>query len=447
MGPAELARGFFSTYTKDGLRACHWLLVLRLLSLFALGTSVALLLDYSAPVPHFCADASGCGAVRDSGWGYVTLPFGTRFPWLPAFGTVNFLGVFVLSAWGSERLQRKILAPLIYVSAGGAVGLIGLQAYLGSFCYLCMMVDTAALASAGVAFVLGKKGWEQARLEEKSDVSVVDPARLRGQSQSLKRAWRDDSQVYDAPNSPVVEPPSDPVRMVPSAWAGFLGIALLAPFGFAALVHKTEVPSVIAELYEPGEITVVEFFDFQCPHCRNLSPRLAEVVSAFPEAHLRYSYVPLPGHQFAKDAARIAICAAEQGKEKEVNERFFQTEDLRAETLKKLAEGIVPNPAALDACLATDVPDKRIFDDTRRIKAADFKGLPTTYVGGILILGAEEDLVYRDALEKVRDGRDKSGMDPWAYWASILALVAIVFLTGRVRPESAMPSSGSVRRS
>ena len=62
-----------------------------------------------------------------------------------------------------------------------------------------------------------------------------------------------------------------------------------------------------------GDVTVVEFFDHNCPYCRRVAPTLAEVEEA--DANLRVLYKEFPilgaGSQFA---ARAALAAHKQGK-------------------------------------------------------------------------------------------------------------------------------------
>ena len=62
-----------------------------------------------------------------------------------------------------------------------------------------------------------------------------------------------------------------------------------------------------------GDVTVVEFFDYNCHYCRRVAPTLAEVEEA--DANLRIVYKEFPilgaGSQFA---ARAALAAQKQGR-------------------------------------------------------------------------------------------------------------------------------------
>jgi predicted DsbA family dithiol-disulfide isomerase len=251
----------------------------------------------------------------------------------------------------------------------------------------------------------------------------------------VRGVWRDDSQIYDAPNPLVVPPPPEAFRINLSGWLGLGALAILAPAFFPAFVRPSEVPQSIRALYDPKELTIVEFFDFQCPHCRDLSPRLKEIAEDFAPAKIRYGYTPLPSHPDSRDAARISICAGEQKKEAEVTAAFFQTDDLKRGNALKIALALVPNEGALRACLGSERPDARIEQDVSAIKEAGFVGLPTTYIGGTRILGAESDAVYRDALRRAREGQDAGGISRWLYWLGILAVGAAIVLLARREPR------------
>lgn len=402
-------------------------------SLVALGTSVALLLDYVSPEPSFCGIDSGCGAVRASGFGYLPF-FGLGILPVPALGVLAFGLLYSATLLRSFELRAKLAAPLALAIGSASLPLIALQAYIGQFCSLCLVVDCAGILCGVSAFALRSGGFERAFHEEEPTGTLLDPQALMSEGQRVKGVWRDDSQIYDAPN-PLVRPaPKDPLRLKLSGWVSFGFLAVLAPLFFPSFVQTSEVPSAIRALYDPKQVTVVEFFDFQCPHCRDLSPRLKAIVAEEGSAEIRYGYTPLPGNPNSHDAARIAICAAEQGKEGEVTSAFFIAPDLAPEKALGLASQLVPDAKALEACLASKRPDARIEKDTAIIKEAGFVGLPTTYIGGVRVLGAEADVVYRDALVQAKSGGDRSGMTPWTYWFAVLALVGVVGLLTRVPP-------------
>ncbi len=326
---------------------------------------------------------------------------------VPMLGVLAFALLFASTLLARPSARARVATPLgLCVFTVGAI-LVGLQAYIGHFCSLCMIVDSCALLIGVATIALRNGGFEGAASEEAS-----------------------------ASGSPHV------MRLPLRSWVLLSVIAVLGPLFYPLLVRKSEVPAVIRGMYASQSLTVLEFFDFQCPHCQDLSPRLARLVKADPEFTLKYGYTPLPGHPDAREAARHAICAGEQGKEHEVVQQLFEVRDFSPDVTRRIAAEIVPDRERLAACLDSKRADERIESDTESLKKAGFVGLPTTYVGGIRILGADEDLAYRDAMRRVREGGDEKGLNPKIYWAGILLLALAVVLMGRLPSGESTSKAG-----
>ena len=57
-------------------------------------------------------------------------------------------------------------------------------------------------------------------------------------------------------------------------------------------------------------VTVVEFSDFQCPHCKEALPAVEKLLTAHPEVRFVFQNFPLPSHDWARKAASYADCVA-----------------------------------------------------------------------------------------------------------------------------------------
>lgn len=62
-----------------------------------------------------------------------------------------------------------------------------------------------------------------------------------------------------------------------------------------------------------GKVTVVEFFDYQCPHCVDMAPVMEAIVKANPNVRVIYKEFPIRG-PMSEMAARAALAANLQGK-------------------------------------------------------------------------------------------------------------------------------------
>ncbi len=308
------------------------------LSLIGLGASLASLVDYLGAEPSFCADF-GCATVRQSAWAH---PLGVP---MPVLGVAYFAAMVVLAFVRRPRIRRG----LAVVGAAWALWLIGLQAFsIGAWCKLCLIADPAALALA---------------------VAVVAGAGV------VQRTWR-------------------ALAAVPGLAAIVLSLAwwTRAP----AIELPPGTPSFVEREQRPGEITVVELVDFECPFCRDLNAKLGPALTHAPEpVRIVRKMVPLPRHQHAMPAAVAWCCADAQGKGDAMAAALFAADpaELTPEGCEKLA---VKVGCDLDR-YRRDLPVMvgRVASDMLQALDANVRALPTIFIAGQRITGARStaDLV------------------------------------------------------
>ncbi len=61
------------------------------------------------------------------------------------------------------------------------------------------------------------------------------------------------------------------------------------------------------------DFEIVEFADFQCPHCKEAQANMDKLATDFPKARIVYQNYPLPQHPEAAHAAAYGVCVAKQG--------------------------------------------------------------------------------------------------------------------------------------
>jgi predicted DsbA family dithiol-disulfide isomerase len=226
------------------------------------------------------------------------------------------------------------------------------------------------------------------------------------------------------------------LRLRPWAWALLALSCALAPLVWPRVRPEPPVPRALLRYYEKGRINVVEFADFECPHCRDLHPRLKAMLADYGDrVHFTRLHAPLPMHKGSRGAARAAVSAEAQGKNDPMADRLFSLPELSPESIRKAALELGLDAKAFDACLTDPKTDARIDADIAMLESAGFEGLPTTYVGAERILGAQPDEVFRDALDATARGEGQSGVPGWAYVGGFFALVAALVLLGRVKPQ------------
>ena len=107
-------------------------------ALFALAASTVLLVDYTRPVPIFCAQGGGCDAVKRTVFAHVLgVP-------TPAFGVAAFVMLGVLTGLRGAQV-RFAQACMATFAAVVSVALLGVQFRMRQLCPYCVVSDVAAV--------------------------------------------------------------------------------------------------------------------------------------------------------------------------------------------------------------------------------------------------------------------------------------------------------------
>lgn len=130
-----------------------------------------------------------------------------------------------------------------------------------------------------------------------------------------------------------------------------------------------------------GAVTVVEFFDYQCPHCADMAPIIEGVIKANPDVRIVFKEFPIRGPQ-SNYAARAALAANKQGKYYEFSHALLTSgKPLTEENVLDVAKNVGLNVDQLKK----DMSDKSIDDQLKNnLKLAqDLKlfGTPAFFIG------------------------------------------------------------------
>ena len=199
------------------------------------------------------------------------------------------------------------------------------------------------------------------------------------------------------------------------AAAGGLGAGGLGRAAFAAgatapgpgaadlLFHDPEFPVLGNKL---GTLSIAEFFDYRCPYCHQMEPRLRRLLAADQGIRLVAKEWPVFGGP-SVTAARVALAANWQGRFAAVHEALFQAPaPLDEAKIRAAAQGAGVDMARLDRDLSHRSADlDRILARVAAEAAAlKLEGTPGFVVGMYLVPGA---LSYEDLLKVVADARAK----------------------------------------
>jgi len=132
----------------------------------------------------------------------------------------------------------------------------------------------------------------------------------------------------------------------------------------------------------PGKKVVVEFFDYQCPHCKLAAKPAHDLVEKH-GAVLYYKMLPLDIHPLAKDAALAGLAANRQGKFFELTALLFDNqESISKELIRALAQKAGLDMAKFDADLADPTLMKLLERDLAESTRAKITGTPAFFVNG-----------------------------------------------------------------
>lgn len=137
------------------------------------------------------------------------------------------------------------------------------------------------------------------------------------------------------------------------------------------------------------EITIVEFSDLQCPHCKAAQPVIDRLAQEFPKARLIFQHYPLPMHKWAAEAASLGVCVSEQSVLAfwKYAQAVFDAQETVPETgasakLQGLVTQAGANATKAAACAKTPETQKKIQQSVRLGAAVGVSGTPTVFING-----------------------------------------------------------------
>jgi protein-disulfide isomerase len=134
-----------------------------------------------------------------------------------------------------------------------------------------------------------------------------------------------------------------------------------------------------------GAVTIVEFSDYQCPHCAAAAPVLEALVSKDRKgkARLCARYFPFPSHPRARIASLCAEYAREHGKFWEMNATLFAHQEMLDDaSLKRYAQDLGLNGDEMLAKVYGGNYDAVVEKSVRQGTIAGIDSTPTLFFDG-----------------------------------------------------------------
>jgi len=386
---------------------------------------------------------------------------------ISTWAVLFFLSILVLGAWGFLRNRAPWPWALASLLSAGAASLCALLFLLSEFvirsfcimcivlyvvnltsCVLCVMgqrrvgvfipravaLFLAAIFTGAVAFAiwfpepaLGSRVFLLcAGLAALGSGVLVFLGRRRGAGGVLVNLRRDLAVVFERP-------------LVGSGLAALsvgvvVAVLLVTPWiypeqereiagGLGNIAHGRTTGGHNWIGAEHPEVVVVEYSDYECPHCRRAHEVVREVVRERKEwLRLVHVHMPLdhtcnpalggrPFHRYSCDCARAAVCADRQNSFWEMNDALFiRRGGLDAGGLTILAAKMGLDARSFRSCMKSPETGSRLKADLALCRRLGLRpATPTFSVDGKVVVGSKKKQWWANFVERIRDAKRKDG--------------------------------------
>jgi protein-disulfide isomerase len=133
-----------------------------------------------------------------------------------------------------------------------------------------------------------------------------------------------------------------------------------------------------------AKVTLVEFADYECPHCKRLQPVLRQIMDEFhDEVKLYFKHYPLPQHTNARLAAEAAVAAQRQKKFWQFQDKLWdKQDDLTPVEIEKIAKESGLDVAKFRQDLDSADVKAKVQKDRADGQAVGIQATPTLYIDG-----------------------------------------------------------------
>ena len=137
-----------------------------------------------------------------------------------------------------------------------------------------------------------------------------------------------------------------------------------------------------------GKVTIVEFFDYRCVHCRHVAPTIDRIVSSNASVRVVYKNFPVLGEPSVL-AARGAVAAQQQGGWPKLHRAMLAFEgDFTVESILALGASVGLDSAKLKADMMSPATDKALQANMTLAAALGLDATPSFVIGDRVIRGA-----------------------------------------------------------
>lgn len=158
-----------------------------------------------------------------------------------------------------------------------------------------------------------------------------------------------------------------------------------------------------------GDVTLVEFFDYNCPYCRTMAPLMTQAEAADPKLRIVYKEFPILGPT-SVFAAKAALAANKQGKYVAFHRALFQVRGQVDEgKVLEVAGAVGLDVARMKSDMQDTAIESNLGKNGKLAEALHITGTPGFVIGDEVTTGATTGLDALQALiGKGRSGRQEA---------------------------------------
>jgi protein-disulfide isomerase len=172
---------------------------------------------------------------------------------------------------------------------------------------------------------------------------------------------------------------------------------------FAANREKEHIDGNPSKGPADARVTLVEFSDFECPHCRELYEELKVVEPKYPQLRVVYKDYPLTSlHPWAQTAALGGRCAFQQSPAAfwKLHDSIFDNQDVLSpenvwDKIVGFATAAGLNADTFKACLSSPDAQKAVDANHADGVALDVNSTPTVFINGRPLVGGDVETLMR----------------------------------------------------
>ena len=186
------------------------------------------------------------------------------------------------------------------------------------------------------------------------------------------------------------------------------------PFESGGPVKDVSVPatSPFKGAAEGAKVTLVEFLDFQCPHCAKAARTISEVAAQYPaDLKVVFRHRPLSSHPQARNAALASMAAHKQGKFWEMASKIYENmRELSDEKLEAIAAEVGLDMDAFKADWKSPETAGLVDADAAEADRLGIRATPTMFINGHMLIGGRPAGNLRKLIEaEIAGDQDKEG--------------------------------------